>query len=284
MKKLLPKEFPYFLSEIPDTPELLYLRGTLPPADTKLLAVVGSRKYTEYGRSVCERLITELAPYKVAIVSGLALGIDSIAHRAALRAGLLTIAVPGSGLDDSVLYPSIHRDLAGKILEHGGALLSEFDPKTEAAPYMFPKRNRIIAGISEATLIIEAAPRSGTLITARLAADYNRNVLAVPGSIWSETTAGVHALIKDGATPVTGVEDILEALQLTKHEQKTESIRLTQMEKVVYDLLSEPLEREVLHERTSLEPHELSALLSAMEIKGIIEERLGKITRAGAKV
>ena len=212
IRTLAPEEFPSLLHEIPDAPHALNCRGTLPSPDLKLLAVVGSRKHTSYGTQVVEHLIAGLRGYPIGIVSGLALGIDSLAHTAALQNDLYTIAVPGSGLDDSVLYPHSHLPLAHTILESGGGLLSEYDHTFAATPWSFPQRNRIVTGMSNATLLIEAGEKSGTLISARLASDYNREVLAVPGDIFSENSRGVHQFLKLGATPITHAEDILAAL------------------------------------------------------------------------
>lgn len=198
--------------EIPHVPKQLRIIGTLPPDEHKILCVVGSRKYSRYGKEVCEKLVSGLAGYPITIVSGLAHGIDAIAHRSALVAGITTIAVPGSGLDANTLYPRTHVALAEKILSAGGCLLSEYPDHLRAAPWMFPQRNRIMVGLSHAVLVIEASHKSGTMITARLATDYNRDVLAVPGSIFSTQSEGPHALLKLGATPITSAHDILECL------------------------------------------------------------------------
>ena len=192
MKVLTPDEFPPSLREIPEPPEKLYLVGTLPPEDALWLAVVGSRKHTPYGKEACEKIIAELAGKNIVIVSGLALGIDGIAHEAALRAGLATVAIPGSGLDEKVLYPRTHLSLARRIVERGGALLSEFPPDFRATPYSFPQRNRLMAGVTRGTSITEGGGRSGTLNTARLAGDYTRDVLVIPASIFSRNSAGSH--------------------------------------------------------------------------------------------
>jgi len=204
------------LKEIPDPPETVYVRGKLPDADTTYLSVVGSRNCTPYGMKVVDNLISSLSGHNICIVSGLALGIDACAHRVALEAGLHTIAVPGSGIDDSVLYPKTNQGLAKEILESGGALLSEFEPTFRATKWSFPKRNRIMAGMSHAVLLIEAAEKSGTLITARMAADYNRDVLVVPGDIFSPQSHGTHQFLKLGAIPVTSAEDILDALSFDR--------------------------------------------------------------------
>jgi DNA processing protein len=247
----------------------------MPKSDTKLLAVVGSRQYSDYGKMVCETLIEELAPYNISIVSGLALGIDSIAHRKAMEVGLHTIAIPGSGLDDSVIYPKSHLNLA-KDIEKNGALLSEFEPTTSAATYTFPKRNRIIAGISHATLVIEAAPRSGTLITARLAMEYNRDVLTVPGSIYSRKSFGPHSLIKNGAALIQSGADIVEILGLEIAPTK-KKIPLTAMENILYIELSTSISKDELIEKSKLSIEEIDLLLSTLELKGAIETKLGKI-------
>lgn len=273
---LLPKDFPSLLVEIPDKPTRLFLRGKL-PVQSKILSVVGARKWSNYGKDICESLILGLKGVDVAIVSGLALGIDSIAHRAALKAGLYTLAIPGSGLLDSVLYPSIHRTLAHEILEAGGGLLSEFEPDFKATPYSFPKRNRIMAGISHATLIIEAEKKSGTLITARLAVEYNRDVFTVPGSVFSKTSEGPHLLLRLGATPITGASDLRQALGFKVEEEKPDYKDCLPEERKIIELLRTPLERDELIRKSKMKASEISALLSIMEIKGIIQESLGEI-------
>ena len=181
--QLAPPDFPPLLREIPQSPKQLYVRGTLPSFDVPWLAVVGSRACTAYGERALKYLIEGLRGYPVVIVSGLAYGIDALAHKAAMDAGLATVAVPGSGLDWDVLYPRAHVGLAREILASGGALLSEFNPDMRATDYSFPQRNRIMAGLCRATLVIEAKEKSGSLITAKLAAEYNRDLLVVPGSI-----------------------------------------------------------------------------------------------------
>jgi DNA processing protein len=281
LKVLIAEEIPSLLREIPDAPKKLYLEGVLPGPETKLLCVVGSRKFTPYGKDVCERLIAGLRGHDIAIVSGLALGIDAIAHKAALDAGLKTIAIPGSGLDRDVLYPSTNRNLAEKILESGGALLSEFDPAFRATPWSFPQRNRIMAGISHAVLIIEAETKSGTLITSRLATEYNRDVLAVPGSIFSKNSEGPNMLIRLGATPIRGSADILEALGFSI-EETTENLEFkyadcSPEEMLVIHILTEPLPKDELIRRLKMPTSEASALISIMEIKGLIKESLGEI-------
>jgi DNA processing protein len=275
IKQLALESFPPLLKEINDPPSTLFLRGTLPPQDSHYLGVVGSRDYSPYGKRVCETLIKGLKGYPITIVSGLALGIDAIAHRAALSAQLHTLAIPGSGLGWNVLYPKSNHVLAKEILKAGGALLSEFEEDFKATKYSFPKRNRLMAGISHALLVIEAKDRSGTLITARLATEYNRDVLAVPHSIFSPTAYGPHMLIRLGAVPITRVEDILEIFALDK--ELTSHTMLSKKESLVVGLLDAPRPREEIIAHLDMPPRDAQQLLTAMELKGIITEKEGML-------
>ena len=267
---------PKLLQEIPDPPKQLYIRGVFPAQENLIfLTIVGSRKYTSYGRQVCQKLIRSLRGYPFVIVSGLALGIDSIAHETALDIGLLTVAIPGSGLSNEVLYPASNRQLAQKIIQSGGCLVSEFEPDFKATLWSFPKRNRIMAGISHAILVIESENISGTRITARLATEYNREVFAVPGSIFSEQSKGNNELIREGATPVTEIGDILECFGFDKKQQQENN--LTKQEESLIKLLEEPQSRNELAEKLSLPIYELSILVSTLEIRGLLQEQNGKI-------
>jgi DNA processing protein len=279
IKKLSIEEIPESLMEIPQPPEQMYLVGNMPTEGNRLLAVVGSRKYSNYGKEVCEKLIEGLAGQPVTILSGLALGIDSIAHRSALANNIQTIAIPGSGLDESVLYPTSHLNLAKEIVERGGGLLSEFDPKFRATPYSFPQRNRIMAGLAHAVLVIEAEKKSGTLITSRLATDYNKDVLAVPGNIFSKTSEGPHMLIRLGATPITCVNDLLEALHLEPEQQKLNFEECTPDELKILNLLDSPISRDELFSKIEMPIQELNSILMMLEIKGFIKENQGMIFR-----
>lgn len=276
VREVEPAEFPSLLREIPQVPQSLNYRGQLPPADMKLLAVVGSRRYSTYGKQVINHLINGLKGFEVGIVSGLALGIDSLAHEAALRNNLYTLAVPGSGIDDSVIYPARHKGLAKQILEHNGGLLSEFEPTFTATKWSFTQRNRIMAGIAHATLMIEATEKSGTLITARMATDYNRELLVVPGNIFSGNCAGTHQFLKLGATPVTEAKDILYALGIDPEEgpQKASLFAvaqtLTPTEQKIISALHEPADTDSLIRASQLPPHEANALLMQMEMNGLI--------------
>jgi len=282
LKQLSPTEFPPLLREIPDRPKMLYVRGNLPSTECKWLAVVGSRACTDYGRRSLRYLLEGLRGYPIVIVSGLAYGIDTEAHRAAIDFGLTTVAVPGSGLDWNVLYPRANVALAREILDSGGALLSEEMPDVRAANYTFPKRNRVMAGLSHATLMIEAREKSGTLITAKLTTEYNRELLVVPGSIFSQESKGTHQFLRLGATAITTPEDILVSLGITAREgaSSLSSLRtdLAENEIAVLNILAtNPISRDELVESLGLSISESNVLLSTMEIKGLIVEELGLV-------
>jgi len=284
----LPKEkFPKALLEIPQPPKDLWVLGRLPPENLVYLCIVGSRKFTSYGRESCEKIIAGLKGYPIVIVSGFAMGIDTIAHKKALEIGLKTVVFPGSGLSPEALYPKTNLKLMDEIVKSGNCLISEFSPDLKAAYWTFPMRNRLMAGISKAVLIIEAEERSGTLITARLATEYNRDLLVVPGSIFSSNSRGTNKLIRQGATPVTSSEDVLEALgfKLEKSEarenrQKRLFEDLSPEEKKVVDLLREPMPRDELIREMKMSTPKASAILSIMEIKDLIKEEMGEIRLA----
>ncbi len=279
LKLLSRKDFPPLLREIPDTPKKLYVRGEMPSFERKWLAVVGSRACTSYGRQALRHLIEGLRGYPVVVVSGLAYGIDAEAHKAALEAGLPTVAVPGSGLGWDVLYPRANVPLARAIVKAGGALLSEYEPNFKATDYSFPQRNRVMAGLCSATLMIEAKEKSGSLITARLTTEYNRELLVVPGSIFSAESRGTHQFLKLGATPVTESADILRALGIKVGEREAASSRadLSDNEKRVLEIIKSPMSRDDLQEELDLPISEANILLSTMEIKGLIVEELGVV-------
>jgi DNA processing protein len=228
------------------------------------------------------KLITGLASYPVAIVSGLALGLDAEAHRAALEVELPTVAVLPSSLDDASLYPSSNISLAHTILAKGGALISENEAPFIAMLHSFPQRNRIAAGMSKVTLIIEAGEKSGTLITARLALDYNREVLGVPHELERPSGMGVNRLLREGATLVRDSADIARALGFNVDEvaiQQTLPTDLTGHESSILTLLIEPLPADDLIEHLGLSAQEVNIALSSLLIRGLITERLGKIER-----
>jgi len=282
IRELKKEEFPSQLLEIPQPPEKLFIRGNLPGPNTKLLCVVGSRRYTNYGKEACEKLISGLRGYDVAIVSGLAIGIDGIAHEAAINTGLRTIAVPGSGLGVSAIHPIAHVNLAKKILDCGGCMLSEYEENFKSTLWSFPQRNRIMAGLSCAVLIIEAEIKSGTLITSRMATDYNKDVLTVPGNIFSKTSSGPHMLIRLGATPITKPEELLEALGLKNKDSIPRNLELeynecSPEEKAVIKILREPMPKDELLRALDMPVGQANAVLSVMELKGLISEKLGEI-------
>ncbi len=287
-------DLPYLLREISDPPKVLYAlvnTALLNDPEVKFLCIVGSRRYSSYGYDAVRYIIQSLKGQPVAIVSGLALGIDSIAHSTALEVGLPCIAIPGSGLHKDVLYPRTHLDLAESILKHGGLLLSEFEPDFRASPWSFPMRNRIMAGLSHVVLIIEGEEDSGTLITARLALDYNRDVCALPGSIFSETSKGPLSLIKNGATPICTPGDLHRLLGLKTDliledapEKAEEYIRekiqnCSEEEVLILSKLTEPKTREELLTLTGLDLTKLQISISMLEIRGLISEEYGCVRK-----
>ncbi len=276
IRTIIPSDYPVQLREIPQVPEQLWVRGTLPPAKNKLLTVVGSRALTPYGKQACEQLIAGLAGYPISIVSGLALGADAVAHKAALKAGLHTIAFPGSGLADNVIAPRTNAGLAKEILQARGALLSEYRPDAHPAPWMFPQRNRLMVGISHAVLMIEAGERSGTLITARLAAEYNRELLCVPHRMTDLHGFGSHLFLRLGATLVSEPIHILEALGIpARGDRLQEPENLSAEEETIYALLIEPLARGELIGRSGLAPATAITVLVTLELKGLVHEECG---------
>jgi DNA processing protein len=283
IRLLRPEEYPELLREIPQPPKQLRYEGTLPVAGNKLLAVVGTRKFSQYGKETCDTLIAGLAGEPITIVSGLALGMDSIAHRAALRSGLQTIAIPGSGLDRKFISPRSHASLADEIVESGGGLMSEFeDQMTYPGPWIYPKRNRIMAGMCHATLVIEADIKSGTLITSRLATEYNRDVGAVPGPAHSSASDGPHMLIRLGAALIRNHNDILELLGLKRRDEAPTLMDIEDLsneEKVFIKILETPCSRDELIHKSRVDTSVASAILSLLEIKGLIVEELGEVRK-----
>lgn len=283
---LLPAEFPDRLREISDPPEKLFVRGTLPDLSAPTLAVVGSRKFSSYGKDACEALVGGLAGSGIVIVSGLALGIDAIAHQTALEAGLPTIAVPGSGLSDAVLYPRANLGLARRILASGGALVSEFAPDFRATNWSFPQRNRIMAGLSHAVLVIEATERSGTLITSRLAAEYNRDVLAVPGDIFRDASRGPNMLITLGAAAIRTADDIRDALGVSRDESGAQTEQLTLVlpaeERRILELLETPQDIDTLIEALALPPPSIMVIVMRMELAGLVTQEGGIVRKIRA--
>lgn len=283
------------LLELHDVPKELYLCGTLPEvtldtygrATPRILTVVGSRKYTEYGRRALQKLTRELSGYPVIILSGLALGIDGIAHSEALKNNLTTIAVPGSGLDPSVIYPRSHKLLAEGIVAKGGLLVSERAPNDRPALWTFPARNRIMSALSDAVLIVEAGNKSGTLITARQSLELGRDIGAIPGDIFSETSQGSNKLIHDGAYSIATGEDLLDLLHLSKKSDTATLFEppvhpvhhFSPSEKVILDLLHNPQEKDTLLTLSKLPLTDFLTAFSTLEIQGAIIETFGEVRK-----
>ena len=265
--------YPVLLKDIHKPPSELQVAGTL-VTDRPTVAIVGSRKPTEYGEMIAYRLSADLARAGFIIVSGLAYGIDAIVHRAALEAGGITWAVLGSGLDK--LYPARHASLAREIIREGGAVISEYPAGTPPLKHHFPARNRIIAGISLATIVPEANAKSGSLITAQLALEENRLVGAVPGPITSERSVGPHALLKQGALLVTSAGDICQALEYDSpttfvYGKQLNTTQLSaQATLIVEALSSQALDTESLAETTGIPISELLATLTLLELNNHI--------------
>lgn len=265
--------YPSRLREIADPPPVLYVRGTLAPDDEWAIAVVGTRRATAYGQQVTERIVGEVARAGVTIVSGLALGIDTHAHRAALAAGGRTLAVLGSGLDR--VYPSENSRLAARIAEQG-AVISEFPLGTKPDAVNFPRRNRIVSGLARAVLVVEADHKSGAMITATCAGEQGRDVFAVPGSILSPLSAGPHQLIKEGAKLVSEAADILEELRLTavvEERAARQELPADPTEATLLGLLShEPTHVDDLTRAAGLPAAVVTATLTLLELKGLARQ------------
>ena len=266
-------DYPARLKEIYDYPPVLYIRGSLLPEDEWCLAVVGTRRVTVYGRQVTEEIVTDLARNKITIVSGLAKGTDSVAHRSALDAGGRTIAVFACGLD--IVYPSENASLARSIIQQG-ALISEYPLGTRPKADNFPRRNRIMSGLSLGVLVVEAGETSGALITAHLAVEQNREVFAIPGSILSPASQGTNRLIQEGAKLVRSYTDILEELNLTAvaHQiEMKELIPASDTESLLLKQLgAEPTHIDEICRSSGLPISTVSSTLTMMELKGLVKQ------------
>jgi DNA protecting protein DprA len=312
-------QYPFLMRQMRRPPRKIYVRGNIPSDDNKFLCIVGARRHTKYGVNVCKEIISGLRGYPVVIVSGLAIGIDSVAHEYALETGLKTIAFPGSGLDDRVIYPSAKLTLAHRILESGGALMSPFDNLQTSTPWTFPARNTLMAAISHATLIIEGREGSGTMITADNALEFGRDVLVVPGNIFSELSAGPHKLLREGAIAVRSAKDVLETLGLINLDEMADQVEdpscsaeganthpsdgfastdsprtlglstcsapstlnINSEEQILLNCLSSPKSLAGLASELNYDSQKLSVLISNLELKDLIYDEDGVFVRTG---
>jgi DNA processing protein len=273
--------YPLRLREIYDPPPLLYLRGELREEDNLALSIVGSRKTSQYGRWITEKMSQEIVRHGITIVSGMARGIDSVAHGGAISGGGRTLAVLGCGVD--IVYPPENRPLFGQIIEHG-AVLSEFPMGSRPEGIHFPRRNRIISGLSIGVVVIQASADSGSLITAEYALEQGREVFAIPGNVGTEGSRGTNRLIKEGAKLVESSEDILEEILPRWKRTKEGSIKVQSPgeglfgeERIVHQLLSDsPLHIDVIIRESRLDPGKVSSLLLELELKGLVTQWPGK--------
>lgn len=269
----LDEGYPQRLKEIEQPPPVLYLRGELTGEDDWAVAIVGSRRVTPYGRQVTEKIASFLATNGVTVVSGLARGVDAIAHKAALNAGGRTVAVLGSGVDR--IYPPENRALAEEMFEQG-AVLSDYAPGTPPEASNFPPRNRIISGLTMAVVVVEAGETSGALITAEFAAEQGREIFAVPGNIFAPQSKGTNKLIQQGAFPLLSANDILQTLNLTRvgqHKAARKALPADEVEAKLLDAMSEePQHVDEIRNQTGLPVEKVSATLVMMELKGLVRQ------------
>lgn len=281
LMSFLSKEYPINLQNSSSPPPILYYKGNIIPQDEISISVIGSRNFTPYGKIVAQKTAFELASAKITIISGMARGIDSFAHQSAISAGGRTIAVLGNGVN--IVYPAENNKLYQQICENG-AVISEFPLHVAPLAKNFPIRNRIVAGLSLGTLVIEAAKKSGTLITARLAAEAGREVYAVPGNLYTPTSEGTNSLIKDGAKIITNSKDIITDLQYyinqilpAPKEQKQSSLPLLSLkEEKIYNTLSfTPTHLDLLIQETQIHVKDIMPILAEMELCGYIRQLPG---------
>lgn len=266
-------QYPALLKEIPDPPPILFYKGEVSALSNELyaLSVVGSRKCTTYAKNVIIKLFDSLKSYNFCIVSGFAYGVDTIAHKVALDADMPTVAVLGSGVADECIYPAQNRQLMSRIIQKGGIIMSEFFPWQKALPQFFVKRNRIIAGLSKATLVIEAGYKSGALITAEMALSFSRDVAAIPGSIFSDQSFGTNTLLSEGAVLVQSSRDILAMYDLEEKNTLAISQKLNIKERKILELLQEKkYSVDELADLTNFTIQEIHSMVSILEINGLL--------------
>lgn len=282
---LADEDYPPLLREIFAPPPVIFVKGQQNVFTGKAIALVGTRRASSYGLSAAAFLAREAVARNLTIVSGLALGIDTAAHRTCLECGGCTIAVLGCGIDR--IYPAENTSLAGRI-EETGALVSEFPVGTQPESYNFPRRNRLISGLSAGVVVVESGKKGGALITAQYALQQGREVFAVPGSIFSEKSAGANALIKSGATPVRSIDDVLESITAVSPSHQSPAAPnavvqpalelLTAQERSLLDAMADaPLRLDQLGEKTNVSQGELPALLLNLELRGLVRQRAGHL-------
>lgn len=276
------ENYPFYLKQIYDPPIVLYVKGSLTSLnEERSLAVVGSRRSSNYIKDILKKIISELKGSDISIISGMAVGIDTCAHQAALDNGLNTIAVIGSGFDN--IYPKQNRTLYKNIINSGGAVISEYYPDQKADLWTFPRRNRIISGLSQGTLVGEAGLKSGALITAKLCLDQNRELMCIPGMISSPNAEGTYKLIKEGAAVVTKAEDVFHQLNWASHnrfesENKNIEPEFLGNEQKIYKLLElEPKSFDSILNETKISIDELMMALTSLELEGVIKQLPGQI-------
>lgn len=277
------REYPEKLKTIPDAPLGIYVRGNIKPGDKPCVAIVGSRRITDYGALCCEKFVKELSENDVSVVSGLAMGTDAVAHKSCIKNSGITFAVMGTGVD--VIYPTCNINVAEGVMENG-CIISEFPLGTKAFPGNFPLRNRIISGMCDVTIVIEADEKSGTMITANHALEQGRTVMALPGNITSRLSRGTNYLIRLGAVPVTKTEDILEELNITSVDRNNkENIKnseniingLAPNEKLVYYCMDyEPKTIDEITEKINLDIQDIASALTMLEVYGFVKKMSGQ--------
>lgn len=275
------ENYPNRLKYIDDNPKVLYMKGNLMDEDSIGIAIVGSRKSTTYGKWACEKFTKELVDLGVTIISGLASGIDTIAHRTALDNGGMTIGVLGNGID--IVYPKRNLSLYEELKKHGG-IISEFPLGTSPLAFNFPQRNRIISGLSMGVIVIEAQEKSGSLITAHHALEQGKDIFALPGNINSIFSSGTNKLIKDGAKPLLEIDDIIEEVYelkqklIFKKENNVDYSNYSETEvKIIKLLEQEPLHSDIIAYRTGIDIITLNSILTILELKGSVKELSGRV-------
>lgn len=272
------KNYPQSLKKIPDAPKILYYRGNFIP-DENYFAIVGTRRASSYGQQASLEIAGNLADAGLTIVSGMAPGIDTFVHKICVEKGKRTVAVLGTGLDEKSIYPRQNLELSRKIIETGGCLISELPPGTHGSNFTFPKRNRIISGLSLGVLIVEAKEKSGSLITSNYAKEHSKKIFAVPGPIFSSNSKGPNKLIKNGAKMVENANDILRELGLQSFDFAQDKFSAENLEEklILNALKEEPLYVDNIIEKTKLKAGAVATTLALMEISGKIRNLGGNV-------